>query len=139
MNRLALMSGLQLTSKDSTHLLISRRIGSPSLRATAAALKVESIDHFLDKMHRIKIVSSDSEQRSNPIKKPQEQCLACGKPRHNTKFCSKSKVFCVYCKTSRHQRTNSKLSETKEKGAVNGRRGPARSGNGHRYGAAIDW
>lgn len=90
-------------------LLISG-IGSQSLRNTAAALRVNTIDEFLDEMHQIIATTSDGSKRQqanqHSTKKEEQRCNSCGKAGHIAKNCSKPKAFCVYCKTTGHLRND---------------------------------
>lgn len=111
MDKLVLMHSLQLSSMDTIHLLINGN-GSSSLRATAAALKVDTIDQFLDEMHNITSVSTYLDKKvAAPEKtaKFKETCKTCGKKGHLASACrsqEKAQEFCVYCKTRGHVRAD---------------------------------
>lgn len=67
MDRLALMHGLSLSERDSINMLISG-IGNQSLRALAATLRTDTVDEFLDEMHRVAAVTSEPDQRKRERK-----------------------------------------------------------------------
>jgi len=58
MDKLVLMKNLNFPERDSIHLLING-IGSRSTRELAAALKVYTVDDFLEEMHRTTTASGE--------------------------------------------------------------------------------
>jgi len=102
MDKIALLHRLELPETNVIHFLI-RGIASRLLRATASALKVDSIDLFLDEMHRITLATADSEKKPvNDYIQEKSKDLAykgCGKKRQRN--CNANKVTC-FCKMKGH-------------------------------------
>lgn len=110
MEKLFLIHDLELPTDSCIHLLISG-ITNSSLRATAAALEVDTVDKFLKAMHRITSVVDVEERNffSTPRNQKQREiiCHGCGKPGHMQNECRKSfssVSICVYCKSTGHLR-----------------------------------
>lgn len=104
MDKLALMHSLDLPTK-AIHLLIGG-IASHSLRGTASALRVDSINDFLEGIHRIISVITDIDRRFNNGGKAEKgkdiQCKGCGKKSHSTKQCRANEVTCFLCNAKGH-------------------------------------
>lgn len=102
MEKLALVYRMDLPERDIIHLLING-ISSRSLRATASALKVESVDEFLEEMHRITAAVAKPERKHiNGVKADKNrdlQCKTCGKKGHTAKQYRSADVVCFFCKT----------------------------------------
>ncbi|KMQ89728.1 solute carrier family 12 member 8 [Lasius niger] len=99
MDKLALMHGLDLPVQDSIYLLIGG-ISSRSLRGTASALKVDSVDEFLEEMHRIASATTDLDRKVSGGGKADKvkdvQCRGCGKKGHSASAePAKSPAFCA--------------------------------------------
>lgn len=96
--------------EDSIIYLLISGIPSRSLKKTAASLRFNSVDHFLDSMHQITSVSADQDRRSLPSHKPLQSKESAGKfsskdNQPNSKENGKDK-FCVYCKNRGHLHAN---------------------------------
>lgn len=97
------MHGLSLSESDSMNMLISG-IGDKSLRQLATTLEFQTVEGFLDEMHRVTAASFEPDQRK---KSENEQCLrnqykdqrceSYGKAGHLTKNCRKQKFACFHC------------------------------------------
>ncbi|XP_026829817.1 uncharacterized protein LOC113563025 [Ooceraea biroi] len=117
MDRLTLMHSLDLSAKDSIHLLTGG-IGNQALRATAAALRVETIDEFLDGMHNITAVTTEnfkgqfSNQRT--LNTEEQRSNGGGKVGHLAKHCRTAGTFCVYCRSQGHLRNDCPKLKRKE-------------------------
>ncbi|KYN28034.1 hypothetical protein ALC57_02552 [Trachymyrmex cornetzi] len=106
MDKLTLMHDLDLPQESAIHLLISG-ILSRSLRETAAALNVESVDSFLDAMHKITSVNMDSDKRltndSRSVKAKDMASKKGGKSSQTTQAEQKDGTpSCRFCKTPGH-------------------------------------
>lgn len=102
MDKLVLMKNLNLPERDSIHLLIND-IGSRSTRELAAALKVYTVDDFLEEMYRITTASGEALKKSPPCEKKDHVA----KPAiiSNSKDTNQPKeTFCVYCCIKGHTR-----------------------------------
>lgn len=106
MDKLALMKNLRLPEQESMHLLING-IGSKALRSTATALRVDSVDQFLEEMHPITIPYGEQYKKVPSPSRNSEK----GKPfekssnkagQHQAKITKD--IFCVYCRTKGHVR-----------------------------------
>ncbi|XP_072744870.1 uncharacterized protein [Anoplolepis gracilipes] len=123
MDQLALTHSLNLSQRDSVQMLMSG-INSQALRALAASLRVETVDQFLDEMHRITAVTAKPEGRraiavkssgSGHHQHHQQRCDSCGKPGHAKKNYRRPKFPCAYCKELGHYRFSCpKLMERKQ-------------------------
>lgn len=83
MEKLAVMYTLQLSEKDSIHLLING-ISSLALRSTAASLRADTIDQFLEDMYNVTSVSPGPDKRGGAStektgKAKDFPCKTCGK------------------------------------------------------------
>jgi len=106
-NKLTLIYQLNLSERDSTHLLISG-INHHSLRASALTVADNPFEVFLEKMRTITEGVADLERKfsaATSVTKTNKEimCRNCGKKGHETKTC-KSEAICFYCKTSGHRR-----------------------------------
>ncbi|KYN17781.1 hypothetical protein ALC57_09934 [Trachymyrmex cornetzi] len=106
MDKLTLMHDLDLPQESAIHLLISG-ILSRSLRETAAALNIESVDSFLDAMHKITSVNTDSDKRltndSRSVKLKDMASKKGGKSSQTTQAEQKDGTpSCRFCKTPGH-------------------------------------
>lgn len=72
MVKIALMKSLKLSDEDSIQLLI-KGIGSFTLRTTAAALKVDSLNQFLREMQHITAATGDIAKKSPTMKHKYEK------------------------------------------------------------------
>ncbi|XP_018359981.1 PREDICTED: uncharacterized protein LOC108759166 [Trachymyrmex cornetzi] len=106
MDKLTLMHDLNLSPYSIIHLLISG-INSRSLRETAAALDLKSVDSFLDSMHKITSVTLEPEKRlttdskAAKVKKPTYR--RGGKPAHPVSTSQKDKPnTCGFCRIPGH-------------------------------------
>ncbi|KMQ87526.1 hypothetical protein RF55_13169 [Lasius niger] len=102
MDKLVLMKNLNLPERDSIDLLING-VGSRSTRELAAALKVYTIDDFLEEMHRITTASGEALRKSPSFARKNYVAKAATTP--NSKDTNQTKeTFCVYCRTKGHTR-----------------------------------
>ncbi|CAL1686650.1 unnamed protein product [Lasius platythorax] len=102
MDKLVLMKNLNLPERDSIDLLING-VGSRSTRELAAALKVYTIDDFLEEMHRITTASGEALKKSPSFARKNYVAKAATTP--NPKDTNQTKeTFCVYCRTKGHTR-----------------------------------
>lgn len=96
-----------------------------SLRVTALALRVGTVEEFLEKMRHIATGISDGERKHTPNqaksgnsnKGKEMVCRNCGKAGHDHKECRGS-VTCFYCKTKGHMQfdcPNMKKKDEREK------------------------
>lgn len=111
LDKLALMHALELPTKDAIQLLISG-IMSSSLRGTAASLKVDSIDQFLEEMHHVAVAASDpdrgdQDKKNVKLTKGKEMtCKTCGRKGHFSKDCRESELVCFSCHAKGHRRVD---------------------------------
>lgn len=107
LDKLTLMQSLKLPERGTIHLLIDG-ISSNALRGTAAALKVESVDEFLEQMHLI--TTSFSSRKTNIVVKPDKVKNPCNPEVSSDKDTSSQKpnkdLYCVYCRAKGHIRTD---------------------------------
>lgn len=92
MEKLALMYRLALPEIETIQILIGG-IPSRSLRATATALRTDTVGEFLDEMHRITAASEpERKDMSSPKgdKTKELTCKSCGKKGHTARMCGSS-------------------------------------------------
>lgn len=112
MDKLALMHPLEFKDDDAIHFLING-INNLALKSAAATIHADSIDHFLDEMHHITAVCTDSLRKNIPAvskyEKPKGISSSFNKPKvgneDNSKGSSQEQdSFCVYCRNKGHLR-----------------------------------
>ncbi|KMQ88874.1 hypothetical protein RF55_11569 [Lasius niger] len=117
-DKMILMKNLKLPEDDTIHLLING-IASRSLREVAAALKVKSVDEFLEEMQRITSSSGEVARKTPPIfvenQKDKDASQAV-----TTKEADQSKElpkdsFCAYCRAKGHTKLECFKLKRKEK------------------------
>ncbi|KYN11232.1 hypothetical protein ALC57_16617 [Trachymyrmex cornetzi] len=102
MDKLTLMHDLNLSPDSAIHLLISG-INSRSLRETAAALDLESVDSFLDSMHRITSVTLEPEKRLTTDSKAAKAKESTYRRAHPVSTSQKDELnTCGFCKIPGH-------------------------------------
>lgn len=109
MDKLALMKNLRLADADSIHLLIGG-IGSRALRGTAAALRAQTIDEFLEEMNQIADAASDHSRKQSPQQAKTSKAKESGGKAKNgqpekTKP-EKENSVCGFCHRKGHLRVN---------------------------------
>lgn len=110
MEKLMLMHRLDLSDQEAIHLLIGG-ITSRSLRGTASALQVETMDKFFEEMHRITTAMMETERKSfntnyKTDKDKDARCTGCGKKGHAVKQCRTVEITCFLCKKKGHYKTD---------------------------------
>ncbi|KMQ83564.1 hypothetical protein RF55_19668 [Lasius niger] len=101
------MQSLKLPERETIHLLIDG-ISNNALRGTGTALKVESVDEFLEQMHLI--TTSFSSRKTNIVVKPDKVKNPGNLEVTSDKDTSSQKpnkdLYCVYCRAKGHIRTD---------------------------------
>lgn len=108
MQKLKLLQNLHLPDKESINFLISG-ITSPKLREMASLLNTDSIDDFLEHMHKLTVAYGDMNRRSPPSVKKFDKDKSKGFSSANGKLSSSDSTkdsSCVYCRTKGHVRAD---------------------------------
>lgn len=122
MDKLALMQPLKLEDEHTIELLI-KGIPILAIKSVAASLRTDSIDDFLDEMHRITITCDDSLRKSlTPsvkLEKARDNTFKANKPKDQSDLNIKNSplkqdIFCVYCRNKGHLREDCLKLKNKE-------------------------
>ncbi|CAL1672453.1 unnamed protein product [Lasius platythorax] len=114
MDKLALMKNLRLPDQESIHLLING-IASKALRGTAAALRVETVDEFLEEMFPITIAFGESYKKPPySTTKPEKNKLPENIPDKTQQVKISKEAYCVYCRAKGHVREDCAKLKKKE-------------------------
>lgn len=114
MDKLALMKNLRLPDQASILLLING-IASKALRGTAASLRVETVDKFLEEMFPITIAFGESYKKP-PFSavKPEKNKLSENIPDKMQQVKISKEAYYVYCRAKRHVRKDCAKLKRKE-------------------------
>ncbi|KMQ86352.1 retrovirus-like pol polyprotein, partial [Lasius niger] len=114
MDKLALMKNLRLPDQESIHLLING-IASKALRGTAATLRVETVDEFLEEMFPITIAFGESYKKPPySTTKPEKNKLPENIPDKTQQVKISKEAYCVYCRAKGHVREDCAKLKRKE-------------------------
>lgn len=114
MEKLVLMKNLKLPERDTIHLLINE-IDSRLLRELAVALRVHSVDGFLEEMQRITASSGESFKKPQSSFTKSQNIKVPSKDSSATDTNQAKDIFCVNCRSKGHIRNDCFKLKKKEK------------------------
>jgi len=119
LEKLSLMQSLKLSDDDSIHYLIDG-IKNPAIRSAAAVVRANSLDHFLEEMHKVTLSFGNpfkkefSYPRSDKVRNSSGDSSPKGDKSDKDQKDQKEN-YCVYCRIRGHNRTNCFKLKRKEK------------------------